>query len=1026
MAGDAELIRLAREGIEGLNRKYENHRPDIFFLCHRPRRWNAQEGVWMGYERKRGKLMEFNAFLRGKKDGFAEIVGDITNLPEVRYVITLDTDTQLPRDSAHQMVGTMAHILNRPIFDPVRRRVVTGYGILQPRVGVSLPTARRSWFVRLFAGDPGLDPYTRAVSDVYQDLFGEGSFVGKGIYDVDAFEKSCGGLPDNTILSHDLLESAYVRSALLSDVELFEEFPSLYAADVSRRHRWMRGDWQIASWLLPRVPASEPAGQKTAAVKGGTWVKNPISALSWWKIFDNLRRSLVPVAMVVVLIGSWMLGDAALARHTTLFVLVMVAALPLLAAVEELLRKPADLPVVTHLRVVARGLAKHASQILFTLVFLPYDAFSSVDAIVRTLTRMLWTKKKMLEWKTSSAAARGAPTDLAGFARSMWIGPALALLVFLAALLRTELLIIAGPLLILWLASPLTAWWLSRVLEEAPDRLTDDQREFLGLMSRRTWRFFEVFVTEEENWLPPDNFQEHPTRAVASRTSPTNIGMALLANLAAYDFGYSSAAQLLDRTSKTFATLGRMDKYRGHFYNWYDTRSLKPLAPLYVSTVDSGNMVGHLLVLRIGLMDLAQTSVLPPKLFPGLRTTIRVLLEAARGGHQHDKDKRLPLVSADILRRIESLDRDLADRTHSLSSAVALLDKLVTGAAVIAGDAGTDDETKWWASTLHRACTDHRDDLVRLAAWIRLAPPAEQLWTQGAPEQLKRLGELRTWWARLDTGPTLAEVAALEGSLLPLVDAILKELTPQSKTETAASWLPQLRRALADSSRVAVARLKSIEDLARQCHEFADIDYSFLFNKAHDLFAIGYNASDHRLDGSFYDLLASEARLTSFIAVAQGQVGQEHWFALSRMVTTTGGTATLLSWSGSMFEYLMPLLVMPTYPNTLLDQSYHSAVRRQIKYGRQRGVPWGISESGFNTVDLHLIYQYRAFGVPGLGLKRGLAEDLVIAPYATVLALMVAPKRLAATWNGWPPKARPARTVSMKRSITRPPVCRAA
>jgi len=415
MPGDEELVRLVREGVEHLNQKYEQHRTDIFFLCHRPRRWNAREGLWMGYERKRGKLEEFNALLRGATDPFAQIVGDTTVLPGVRYVITLDTDTQLPRDSAREMVGAMAHRLNRPVLDPQRRRVVEGYGILQPRVGVSLPSARLSWFVRLFGGDAGVDPYTRVVSDVYQDLFGEGSFIGKGIYDVAAFEQTCGGFPENAILSHDLLESAYARSGLLSDVELYEDFPSRYPADVSRRYRWIRGDWQIAWWLLPWVPGST-----------AHWVKNPISALSWWKIFDNLRRSLVPVAMLVLLLGSWLLAEPPLGIIATLFVLVVVGAVLLLSVLADFGRKPTDLPLGMHLRMTAIALGKQGAQFLFTLVFLPYDAYVSLDAIVRTLVRVLWTRKKLLEWKTSSDATRSACTDLPGFFRSLGVGPAIS------------------------------------------------------------------------------------------------------------------------------------------------------------------------------------------------------------------------------------------------------------------------------------------------------------------------------------------------------------------------------------------------------------------------------------------------------------------------------------------------------------------------------------------------------------------------------------------------------------------------
>ncbi|HWY86963.1 MAG TPA: glucoamylase family protein, partial [Gemmataceae bacterium] len=921
--------------------------------------------------------------LRGARDRFTLIVGDTTVLAGVRYVITLDTDTELPRDAAQQMAGTMAHILNRPAYDPARRRIVSGYGILQPRVGVSLPSSRRSWFVRLFGGDPGVDPYTRVVSDVYQDLFGEGSFIGKGIYDVHAFEQCCGDFPENAVLSHDLLESAYVRSALLSDVELFEEYPSRYPADVSRRHRWIRGDWQIASWLLPWVPGT-----------GGRRLKNPISALSWWKIFDNLRRSLLPVAMLALLLGSWLL-EPALGAGATLFVLIVVGAVPLLGGLEELLRKPADLPLLAHVRVTAATLAKQLAQSLFSLIFLPYEAFISADAIVRTLARMLWTKKKLLEWKTSSDAHRGARTDLRGFYLSMWIGPAMAVLVLPLVALHADLLLITGPLIGMWFLSPVFGWWLSRPLGEAPDRLSNMQRVFLGKLSRKTWRFFEVFVTAEENWLPPDNFQEHPARLIASRTSPTNIGLALLANLAAYDFGYCSAGCLIDRTQKTFATLGRMEQYRRHFYNWYDTRTLKPLTPLYVSTVDSGNMVGHLLVLRGGLLELVETQVPAPRLFNGLRDTIRVLLDVARGLHQAEKKDRIPLVPADVLLRIERLEGELRDRSYNLGTATVMLANLAAGAAAIKAAAGADEELQWWAGTFERACAEQRDGLVQLTPWTTLPPAPAEAWRQGSQEQMARLTELHALLARLEDGPTLRDLAALEQSALPALDMILANLSdPKNAAQDgpAGAWFQQLRAALAVSSQRAVARIKAVEQLARQCQELADMDFAFLFNKAHDLFAIGYNVSDHRLDGSFYDLLASEARLASFLTIAQGQFGQEHWFALGRMVTTTGGAATLLSWSGSMFEYLMPLLVMPTYESTLLDQTYKAVVRRQINYGRQRGVPWGISESGFNTVDLHLNYQYRAFGVPGLGLKRGLAEDLVIAPYASALGLMVAPE----------------------------------
>jgi cellobiose phosphorylase len=1011
MPGDDELLQAAAEGIEQLNERYAPasipSRTGIFFLFHRPRRWNEQEGAWMGYERKRGKLAEFNALLRDKtlrsevdptRARFSRIIGDTAALQDVRYVITLDTDTQLPRDSAREMAGAMAHPLNRPVFDGKRNRVVEGYGILQPRVGVSLPSAGRSWFVKLFAGDVGVDPYTRVVSDVYQDLFGEGSFIGKGIYDVDAFEKVCCEFPENTILSHDLLESAYVRSGLLSDVELYEEYPSRYPADVSRRHRWIRGDWQIAGWLLPRVPGRHGR------------VANPISELSWWKIFDNLRRSVMPIAMLAVLLIAWLLFPSAGGLATAL-VLVTAAAGSIVSLVGSLSQKPSDITVFAHVRSSLAALGKHLAQFLFVMIFLPYDAFISADAIARTAIRVLWTRRQLLEWKTSSDANRSARTSIAGFVAAMWIAPATALAVGLVLFLsRHQVPGPVWPFLSLWLISPPVAWWLSRPLVSRGVRLSEAQRIFLGKVSRRTWRYFETFVTAQENWLPPDNFQEHPTPVIAPRTSPTNIGMALLADLAAYDFGYCSVARLLERTQNTFATLEKMERYRGHFFNWYDTRSLKPLPPTYVSTVDSGNLAGHLLVLRQGLLELAGAPILPARIFDGLRDTVGVLLETARGQQSNNVANPGTRVSADILKKIETIDQTLDHPPEGLRASFELLAKLSSLAdEVVAATVSAGDELRWWTTAFARACADHRDDLLRHAAWLALAPmPAElassalvsstvassTFATSTLATSTPPPTKLSSVLSSLDAGVTLTKIATLQTDTLGLIDAAIADGSHSNAGGDGSSveWIKSFRQALVDSSQRAAERINQLQRIAQQCHDLADMDFTFLYDPSRDLLSIGYNVADRRMDNSFYDLLASEARLGSFVAIAQGQVGQEHWFALGRLLTATGAAPALLSWSGSMFEFLMPLLVMPTYDNTLLDQTYRAVVRRQIAYGKQRGVPWGISESGYNTTDQHLNYQYRAFGVPGLGLKRGLADDLVIAPYATALALMVAPE----------------------------------
>ncbi|MEP6955960.1 MAG: cyclic beta 1-2 glucan synthetase, partial [Chthoniobacterales bacterium] len=450
---DKLLLERAREGIRSLNRKYAAGRGDLFFLFHRPRRWNASEGVWMGYERKRGKLMQFNAYLRGQcADCFAEVVGETAVLPSIRYVITLDTDTQLPREAARQLAGTMAHPLNRPQFDPAREIVTEGYSLMQPRVDMNLASARRSWFVQLQAGDAGIDPYTRAVSDVYQDLFEEGSFIGKGIYDVDAFERALAGrFPENRILSHDLLESVYARCALVSDAKFYEEYPARYDVDVVRRHRWIRGDWQIMAWLLPWTRGAE-----------GRRVRNPISALSRWKIFDNLRRSLVPLALLLFLFGCW--GLLPYLGGRALGLVVAILFLPgLLAQLVGLVRKPAQLPWLMHLRSVGAAWARTFGQNVLALATLPHDALVSLDAIGRTVFRMLVTRKQLLEWRTSGEATQAERTTLGGSFATMWLAPVSALAGgILLGVMQPRQLTMAWPLFALWLSVPWITWRISQ------------------------------------------------------------------------------------------------------------------------------------------------------------------------------------------------------------------------------------------------------------------------------------------------------------------------------------------------------------------------------------------------------------------------------------------------------------------------------------------------------------------------------------------------------------------------------------
>jgi cellobiose phosphorylase len=948
---DEPLVQLVREKIEELNEKYEGLHSDSFFLFHRPRQWNSRERLWMGYERKRGKLEELNSLLRGgSKNRFSLIIGKTDVLPLVKYVITLDADTQLPRDSARHLVGTMAHPLNRAHYDEKKQYVTDGYTILQPRVAISLPGTNRSRYAKLYGSEPGIDPYTRTVSDVYQDVFGEGSFIGKGIYDVDIFVRVLNGrFPESRILSHDLLEGCHTRAGLLSDIELYEEYPYRYITDVNRRHRWIRGDWQLLRWLLPVVPSPNNG-----------LIKNRLSLLSLWKIFDNLRRSLSPLALLLILLLGWTVLPQA--WFWTMVVIGIILIPSLMISIVDLLKKPKDVLIRQHLVAAVRSTSVHFAQAAFTFITLPYETFFNQDAILRTLWRMLISHKKLLEWNPSNVIDRNSKTNLLSSFRTMWIAPFIAITTIIYFVYSKQVIpIVAFPILFLWAVSPVITWWISLPIVQRKAKLTINQKLFLRNISRRTWTFFETFVGPEDNWLPPDNYQEDPVGVIAHRTSPTNIGLTLLANLSAYDFGYITIGQLIDRTSNTLKTMKSLEQYRGHFFNWYDTQSLKPLPPPYISSVDSGNISGHLLTLSQGFLSLPDKIIIGPQLFEGISDTLRILVDAT-GEIANDRIDQLK----------KELDLIITSPPVTLLDVWQRLEKLAASTAKIENDFNVinDSETNRWSHALAIQCRSALDELMFLAPWvIQLNSP-----------------DLENYFSSFNELPTLRKLAKLD------VQSLVDFKNSSNITTEKSEQLNKLQQFITEASVRAKERITIIESLVKQSNNFASMDYSFLYDKTRHLQSVGYSVNERRRDASYYDLLASEARLSSFVAIAQGELPQESWFALGRLLTTVGGEPILLSWSGSMFEYLMPLLVMPTYENTLLNQTYKAAVKQQIEYGKERGVPWGISESGYNTVDVNINYQYRAFGVPGLGLKRGLAEDLVIAPYASALALMVEPE----------------------------------
>jgi cyclic beta-1,2-glucan synthetase len=918
MAGDDELVAALADGIERLNDRYEGPPGGgaRFLLLHRRRLWNAREGVWMGWERKRGKLHELNQLLRGATDtSFIPVSGRAPLVPSgVRYVITLDADTRLPKGAAYRLVGAMAHPLNRPRFDPEQGRVIEGYAVMQPRITSSLPTGPSATiFRRIVSGPGGVDPYAAAISDVYQDLFGEGSYTGKGIYDVDAFEAALAGtVPENALLSHDLFEGLLARAGLLTDVELFEEFPSHYEVAARRQHRWVRGDWQLLPWIL---------GQARDAAGGKTTIRFPAQAR--WKMIDNLRRSLAAPSSLLLGVAAWILPSVPALLGTGLFV-GSVAVPAFIPVLDGLIPRRKGISKRSHLRAVGNDVFVASSQTFLALTLLTHQAWLMADAVVRTLGRLYGSRRRLLEWIPAAQAESGVDLRPRSFYRQQRIGVLLALIAGLLVVgLRPGAWAVATPFILLWALSPVIAWWMS-----LPPRPVEAQvlsfEETLRIrrLARRTWRFFETFVTEEDNALPPDNFQEDPEPAIAHRTSPTNLGLYLSSTTVARDFGWIGVHDLAQRLENTLDTMTRLRRFRGHFFNWYDTRDLRPLDPAYVSTVDSGNLAGHLIAVAQACRALLERPLFGPEVMEGVRDALALVVEAQG--------------RAESPRRTQTVtETHLHDVVRAIGAA---LDEVPTS-------------TPGWARRFEE-----------------LQAQAETL---------------------LDVARTFASEDEEESEVVVWSKCVCDCVASHARDIESALLFEQLE----DTQRTETDLGHQLSELALRAEGMVHtMDFRFLFDPSRKLFSIGYRVAEGTLDPSCYDLLASEARLGSFVAIAKGDVSPRHWFLLGRALTPVGRGAALVSWSGSMFEYLMPLLVMRQPDSSLLDLTSRLVVARQIQYGTERAVPWGVSESAHNIRDVELTYQYSDFGVPGLGLKRGLFEDVVVAPYATALAAMLEPK----------------------------------
>jgi cyclic beta-1,2-glucan synthetase len=907
--GDDALLAVAALGIARLNQRYGPAAGGArFLLLHRGRIWNEGEGRWLGWERKRGKLHELNRLLRGAADtNFMSIEGQPPVVAaNVRYVVTLDADTRLPRDTVRRLIGKMAHPLNHPRFDAAVGRVVEGYAVMQPRVTPSLPVGREgSLFQRTFSSMSGIDPYTAAVSDVYQDLFGKGSYAGKGIYDVDAFEAALADrVPDSTLLSHDLFEGVFAGAGLASDIEVVEEFPARYDVDALRHHRWARGDWQLLPWILARGPIS-----------GGARQRSPIPGIGRWKMIDNLRRSLSAPAAILALLVGWMLPFHA-ALVWTLVVLATIVLPTLIPVLGAIVPHRAGITLRSHLRALRGDIRLAIAQSFLRVAFLADQAWLMADAIGRTLLRLYVTRRHLLEWVTAAQATIGPRLDLLGFYRRMagaLVVSGLALVV--AGLSGRGTWPLAASCAALWVASPAIARWASLSPRAAgPASVSAADARSLRLIARRTWRFFESFVTSLDHMLPPDNFQEDPAPVLAHRTSPTNLGLYLLSAATARDFGWTGSTEATERLEATLTTMSGLARFRGHFYNWYDTSDLRPLDPQYISAVDSGNLAGHLIALANACREWRSVPLTEAQRLAGIRDAFDLAREEAR--------------------RLDDGHRTQTVTWRQLDDAFAAL-----------------------GASLERTHIGGEDLGQRLTALAVQAETTTDIARALASERGDDIGADMLFWA-----------TATQRS----IESHRRDLGQSSDAVTASQ-----------------IRLSTLEDTARSMA--LAMEFGFLLDRYRKLLSIGYLVSEGTLDPSCYDLLASEARLASFLAIAKDDVPARHWFRLGRTVTPVANGAALISWSGSMFEYLMPSLVMRAPAGSLVEQTSRLIVRRQVDYGASLGIPWGISESAYNARDLEFTYQYSNFGVPGLGLKRGLGESTVIAPYATALATMVNP-----------------------------------
>ncbi|WP_206155038.1 GH36-type glycosyl hydrolase domain-containing protein, partial [Clostridium muellerianum] len=931
---DRSIVDTALKLIKALNDKYSKNGIDIFYFFNRYRQYNEKEGIWLGWERKRGKLMEFNELIKGSKNTSYDVVsGNVENLYNIKYVITLDADTQLPRDSAKRLIGSMYHILNKPYIDSNNKVVLRGHGLMQPRIGVGTLSANKTMFSKIFSGEVGIDMYTTAISDVYEDLFDEGIFTGKGIYDVDTFNNILSGeIPENSVLSHDLLEGSYIRAALVTDIELIDGYPAYYNSSCKRIHRWTRGDWQLLPWIFK---------------------KNHLNKLSRWKVFDNLRRSLLaPSIMILIILALLMFKNP----DRWLAIAFISILCPILFDVSETVISP----------IKGIGLSGKLSngknvleQVFLIFCFLPHQAYLMIDAIIRTLYRLSISKKNFLQWQTAEDAEKSSGRSFIDFVQFMWVASAVSVFIaFIAFQNSLDSGMLIMPSAIIWFTSPWIAYSISRETKREKHQLTNEQEEILRRVTRKTWSYFEDFVNEENNWLAPDNYQEDPHNGVAHRTSPTNIGMGLTSNIVAVDFGYIGILEFQQRMDKIVSNMESLEKFKGHFYNWYDTETKNPLYPKYISTVDSGNLIGYLWLTNETINEYMSGSVVKKSVLLAVTDNLKLASYEIKS-------------SSNIEDFYIHLIHEFSNKDFNILSWKNTLESVWTKCMEISKVKECTD--LYWNNKLKYSISKYLNEIQVFFPWADMLLKT--------PEKLEFIKE------RLTEIPTESSLKNLPKE----IEDIQNELNEAySKFKDDQQWISEINLMLESGKYEITTFLSKLISLRERLSKIAEsTDFRMLYDEKRQLFSIGYDVENDSINKCYYDLLASEARQASFVAIAKGDIEKGHWFKLGRSLTMIGKDKGLVSWTGTMFEYLMPFLIMKAYPDTLLYETYRAVVGGQEKYGKERKVPWGISESAFYNFDVNLNYQYKAFGVPGIGLKRGLMTDLVISPYSTVMALQI-------------------------------------